>query len=435
LATFFYFCYDLECHLALTPLGLDLDAAGNRLFLQQQAQRIPVLNRDSNKGSIKSNEALDLGHNGDKAASDGMQAKWCHICTFPIGTIQPDGELTRSSSEPYIKAIGVGNSSGTGLVKRQSNDRAVALSKYMQCGSSVVQVGGYKLDTNDTTAQSNDELDKDAHSCSNQVIDLDSKKLSCNIGTTLEPEELESATADGSGHFQGLMEAVAPCLGKGVTPYLTPHKPGESVLETKEGLMEFGLNVALEKEQGINRLAGRRKRRILKLAETAIAVDNHTREPQGHLCNCRDGGEHCSRQCLQMFILEKPDAVPLTTTQLGRQKTSFGASLGQEALTGIGLNNNFNNEELSIDVTTIASGGIGLNKGYEVELPKDVSTDSLEKQNQSGISVNNPLGSSASSVGLKKLSEETAPGARLKENSSETLSIRLVVQTNNAIYS
>jgi hypothetical protein len=191
---------------ALTPLGLDLDAAGNRLFLQQQAQRVPVLDRDSNKGSIQSKEALDKGHNGKRAASDGMQAKWCHLCTFPIGIIQPDGKLTRSSSKPYIKAIGVGNSSGTGLVKRQSNDRAVALSKYMQCGSSVVQVGDCKLDTNDTIAQTNDELDrlwyKDAHSCSNQVIDLDSKKLSCNIGTTLEPEELESATADGSRHLQ-----------------------------------------------------------------------------------------------------------------------------------------------------------------------------------------------------------------------------------------
>lgn len=119
---------------------------------------------------------MDKGHNHEKAANNEMQAEWYRMCAFPKSTIQPDGVWTPSSSEPYINVIGVDTSSGAGLVKRKSNDRVFALAKYIQCGSSVVHFGGCKLDTDVTTSQSNDELErllyKDLRSCNNRVISL-----------------------------------------------------------------------------------------------------------------------------------------------------------------------------------------------------------------------------------------------------------------------
>jgi hypothetical protein len=242
--------------------------------------------------------------------------------------------------------------------------------------------------------------------------------------TQRNDKRIISATDERSGDLPGRVENVRADLSGQVTPYdisifKHPHWTEDSVLETSEGFIDIGLTVSnFGKEQRIQRLSGLRKRCMSRKAETTLLVDNKFEEPQCKICNCWDGGVNCSRQCSQMFILERTDVFPLEDTLIRRQNMPLGTKnmpasrIGlAELRKSIGLNSDM----LFIDAETLTSGVNGLIK----KLPRDMSTVSPSP--------------GAPGEGLKKLSKEARKHeleVGVNKISSEKLSL---VQRPNAL--
>jgi hypothetical protein len=132
----------------------------------------------------------------------------------------------------------------------------------------------------------------------------------------------------------------------------------DSVLDTIEGLIKIGLTESkVGKEPKPKRLSGRRRRQILKKAESTMMADITNVEPQCAVCQCRNGGEHCKRQCSQMFILEKTAVFPKRDINIHFQKTPLETEAIRESIGLLQCN------KISSDyvVTAMVTGVNGLN--------------------------------------------------------------------------
>jgi hypothetical protein len=272
--------------------GPILDSVTGRHLLMLKHKQVES-DRYHDKFFSKPEVRLEEEYNDGLATKNIVEPESCISENFPNCNIPLHGDLASLAAKIPCSSD---------LVKKKPINQGFVSSICRQCDSPQLGLVS-KLDSDDTTRLC-DELGMiEKPACKKSHI----TKSGPNVDRINSNTSEMSISVHGRGTV-GLTNQVNP---QDLNCKLHHTQGKDLVLDAFVGLNTIGLSETKDvKEPKSKRLAGRRKRLLSKKADCTILADITHVEPQCELCLCRNGGEHCKRQCSQMFILEQKHQIP-----------------------------------------------------------------------------------------------------------------------------